>query len=336
MRELNYLVKKLKDKKDDFYYTFIKNLNHNKFEFNNTITSILNFLKLDNDYIIIECTKDFNKFQCIYKQDKSLDENKWCIKKRTKLKEISLGEKVSTIDDNCIVPVFNTKLKNYFIISGTYKEDKKDEFVEACEMIYAVLCSCEINQIMTTQIMVDALTGLYNFSQFQKNLFTEATKISRVSDDVVFSVIALDIEALDEINDTYGYPYGDKLLIEISSIIKKNIRPMDEAFRMGGDEFSIILTYTGKNKAKGVVERILKEINKKEFLINNKKLQLKINVCIVEYNKSIYQRRTPKKVQNGKSLRISSYIKLIRDSLAESKQLNANKENLEDIEIIIK
>lgn len=86
---------------------------------------------------------------------------------------------------------------------------------------------------------IDQLTGLYNRYKFTE-LFVSlyATMVKREND---MSLIMLDIDHFKNINDTYGHNIGDKVLIEISKILKKNSRKVDIIGRWGGEEFVILI-----------------------------------------------------------------------------------------------
>jgi diguanylate cyclase (GGDEF)-like protein len=55
-----------------------------------------------------------------------------------------------------------------------------------------------------------------------------------------FGVVALDLDKFKQINDTYGHPFGDKVLIEIAWRLSEAIRTSDTCARVGGDEFTVI------------------------------------------------------------------------------------------------
>src|SRR5690349_17227284 len=63
-------------------------------------------------------------------------------------------------------------------------------------------------------------------------------------------VIILDIDKFKQINDNLGHLAGDKIIVQVSDVIKDNIRLADRAYRIGGDEFAIITAH------KDVAERV--------------------------------------------------------------------------------
>ena len=82
----------------------------------------------------------------------------------------------------------------------------------------------------------DSLTGLFNERYFSRVLnICEAKKLP-------FVLYYLDLDRFKPVNDTYGHVMGDRLLKEISSRLLRCIRSRDYAFRIGGDEFALIVS----------------------------------------------------------------------------------------------
>jgi len=105
---------------------------------------------------------------------------------------------------------------------------------------------------------IDDLTGLFNRRHFEERLEDEIARHSRYGG--IFSMLILDLDSFKTYNDIYGHLAGDKLLREVGGIIKNSIRSADQAFRYGGDEFTLILPETNVDDAYMVAERIRKEI----------------------------------------------------------------------------
>ncbi len=75
------------------------------------------------------------------------------------------------------------------------------------------------------------------------------------------SLIVLDIDQFKQHNDAYGHPEGDRLLAAVGHILRENGRDTDVVCRIGGEEFALILTNTGKNVSKKVCERVKQSFN---------------------------------------------------------------------------
>lgn len=101
----------------------------------------------------------------------------------------------------------------------------------------------------------DGLTGLINHREFQSALKNEITRSIRYGEPL--SLALGDIDFFKKVNDTYGHPFGDVVLKEISSKLSANIRQgVDIAARYGGEEFALILVKTDGGTAMETMERI--------------------------------------------------------------------------------
>jgi diguanylate cyclase (GGDEF)-like protein len=108
----------------------------------------------------------------------------------------------------------------------------------------------------------DGLTGLYNRRYFDENLEHEVSRALRQSYSLY--LLFIDVDAFKAYNDKFGHQRGDKLLIELSAIIRDNIRKdVDSAYRYGGDEFAVILPHASRQQAFMVAQRLLSSLSKK-------------------------------------------------------------------------
>jgi len=85
----------------------------------------------------------------------------------------------------------------------------------------------------------DPLTGLYNHSYFKFQLEREIENAIRSKGNV--SLVMIDVDYFKHYNDLNGHPNGDKSLVTLANILKKNTRKGDTVARYGGEEFAIIL-----------------------------------------------------------------------------------------------
>ncbi|KGE16685.1 diguanylate cyclase domain-containing protein [Paenibacillus wynnii] len=96
----------------------------------------------------------------------------------------------------------------------------------------------------------DSLTGLY-----ARHYLDEEIK-NRQGTDFCGSLIVVDIDQFKLVNDTYGHQKGDKILKQVSDIVKSSIRKGDIAARWGGEELAVYLPQLGVQQAAFVAERI--------------------------------------------------------------------------------
>ncbi|MFT4104711.1 MAG: diguanylate cyclase [Lacrimispora sp.] len=85
----------------------------------------------------------------------------------------------------------------------------------------------------------DSLSGLFNrhfLNSYQANAFAAAKR-----KEYKLGILLLDLDFFKKINDTYGHSVGDMVLVETARILKESTGPDEMAFRLGGDEFLLIL-----------------------------------------------------------------------------------------------
>jgi diguanylate cyclase (GGDEF)-like protein len=109
----------------------------------------------------------------------------------------------------------------------------------------------------------DGLTGLYVRRHFDGWLLQEFERVKRYGGEL--SVIMVDIDHFKHINDTYGHPIGDWVLIEVAKILKSRIREPDIVARYGGEEFVVVLPATEIAGAEVLAERLRRAIEEKSF-----------------------------------------------------------------------
>jgi diguanylate cyclase (GGDEF)-like protein len=100
----------------------------------------------------------------------------------------------------------------------------------------------------------DPLTGCLNRLGFGERLSAELTRAR--GDDTAVGVVLFDLVGFKAVNDTYGHPAGDELLVWISHALHRLLRPGDGVARLGGDEFALILPGTTLAVAEEVAERV--------------------------------------------------------------------------------
>ena len=105
------------------------------------------------------------------------------------------------------------------------------------------------------QAHFDALTGLPNRSLLRDRLKQEIKKCKR--DGLQLAILFIDLDQFKDVNDTFGHDSGDLLLIEAARRLRECVRESDTVARMGGDEFTIILT---ELLDAGSTERILQKL----------------------------------------------------------------------------
>jgi len=125
----------------------------------------------------------------------------------------------------------------------------------------------------------DDLTGLYRSGYFTERVKEELANSRRRKDST--GLLMLDLDRFKTINDTYGHPVGDEVLIRVADRIRQALRVGDIACRKGGDEFTILVPGLDRVKASRMAERLIDEIrNSPVNLPDGRSIDIGISVGI--------------------------------------------------------
>jgi diguanylate cyclase (GGDEF)-like protein len=101
----------------------------------------------------------------------------------------------------------------------------------------------------------DPMTGLLNRASLRQQL--KGAIRDSIHSSTSVSLIVLDIDDFKQINDLYGHPVGDQVLNKVAEILKGQFRSSDLKFRVGGEEFLILLPSVGEHRASQLAEELL-------------------------------------------------------------------------------
>jgi diguanylate cyclase (GGDEF)-like protein len=100
----------------------------------------------------------------------------------------------------------------------------------------------------------DPLTRLLNRRAFMNRLDGEVARVQRYGGSL--GLVITDLDSFKQLNDRYGHAVGDEALVTFANILTESLRKPDDAFRIGGDEFAVLLAEATENDARFVVERV--------------------------------------------------------------------------------
>jgi diguanylate cyclase (GGDEF)-like protein len=100
----------------------------------------------------------------------------------------------------------------------------------------------------------DPLTRLHNRRAFVNRLEGEVARGRRYGRS--FGLVIADLDDFKQLNDRYGHPVGDEALVAFAEVVVESLRKPDDAFRIGGDEFAVILAEATEDDTRQVVARI--------------------------------------------------------------------------------
>jgi diguanylate cyclase (GGDEF)-like protein len=108
----------------------------------------------------------------------------------------------------------------------------------------------------------DPLTRLGNRRAFMSRLELETSRTLRYGSS--FSLVVCDLDGFKELNDRFGHLAGDEALEHVADVLRDVLRGSDGAYRLGGDEFGLILIQTGEVEVGDVVERVRSRLARDE------------------------------------------------------------------------
>ncbi len=109
----------------------------------------------------------------------------------------------------------------------------------------------------------DPLTGCGNRRLLEERLTEELDRAKRY--DQVVTAVVLDVDDFKRINDSRGHQGGDRVLVDLVTLLRRELRTMDFLARFGGEEFVILLPETGSTGARIFTDRILRRVANHKF-----------------------------------------------------------------------
>lgn len=129
-----------------------------------------------------------------------------------------------------------------------------DVFASAGLFRFPLLIERDDLKKLELSAVTDPLTGLHNRRLFQETFEKELNRARRYAHPL--SLVTLDLHRFKEVNDQLGHPRGDDVLRAVASTLRRSLRTSDSAFRVGGDEFSLLLPQTDATQAFALAKRI--------------------------------------------------------------------------------
>ena len=154
----------------------------------------------------------------------------------------------------------------------------------------------------------DDLTKTYNRIYFYQLLNKEVNRIDRYESPL--SLIFFGVDDFKGINNTYGNAQGDKVLLQIGSLLKSFARKSDAPARFGGDEFALILPNTDADGALKLANRLLLNIRNTSIEgLDGKSISTSVGVATCTIN----------------TLSADDLVKLADDAMCQSKSLGKGR-----------
>ena len=133
----------------------------------------------------------------------------------------------------------------------------------------------ELLEMATT----DFLTGLANRRHFMTRMTDELARLQR-QDNRHVAVLMLDLDHFKNVNDTHGHAVGDAMLRHFANLMREELRKIDIAGRVGGEEFAIILPGASPDEAKVFAERFREKVATTPLRMDNQAIPVTVSIGI--------------------------------------------------------
>jgi len=125
---------------------------------------------------------------------------------------------------------------------------------------------------------VDPLTGLLNRREFDRRLNQEVARSQRTGQPL--SLVMIDTDHFKKINDRLGHQEGDRVLQQLARLILLVPRlPEDAAFRVGGEEFAVLMTQTEQSRAIASADSLRRIVERTKFFDEGAWLTISLGVA---------------------------------------------------------
>lgn len=138
----------------------------------------------------------------------------------------------------------------------------------------------QLTKEMSFRATHDALTGLVNRMEFEKQLGMALDRIKAGGKSGI--LMFLDLDHFKMVNDACGHAAGDRLLVQIASIFRNEVRSGDVVGRFGGDEFAILLNECPLEHGRRISQKIVEAIDRYRFVTEDgKRFRVGVSIGLV-------------------------------------------------------
>ncbi|MGK7916097.1 MAG: diguanylate cyclase, partial [Prochloraceae cyanobacterium] len=163
--------------------------------------------------------------------------------------------------------------------SATPIHNREGEIIGVVLLFHDVTESRNLANKLSWQATHDTLTGIFNRREFERQVI-EAIDVARKKNQQ-HTLCYIDLDQFKVVNDICGHLAGDRLLCQLTAILKKQIRSTDTLARLGGDEFGLLLDRCPLEKGTQVAEILRKLIQDFHFIWQDKTFSVSASIGLV-------------------------------------------------------
>ncbi len=131
----------------------------------------------------------------------------------------------------------------------------------------------------------DGLTRLLNRRAFDEALAEMYARMRRTSEEG--ALLTMDIDFFKRINDTYGHSAGDDVLRAFAKLVTADLRPFDQAFRVGGEEFSVLLPGVSMVVACDMAERLREAVAAHPIAAHGEEIPVTVSIGVAKVSEAV-------------------------------------------------
>jgi diguanylate cyclase (GGDEF)-like protein/PAS domain S-box-containing protein len=159
------------------------------------------------------------------------------------------------------------------------------------QVLGAVLVFSDVTEMrrvtrqLVQQAAHDALTGLVNRREFERRL--EHALESAKGQGIQHALCYLDLDRFKLINDSVGHVAGDRLLQQVSGLLRQKVRARDTLARLGGDEFSLLIEHCPLEKAVEIAKSLVATLRDLRFVWQSRSFEISVSVGVVPITSAV-------------------------------------------------
>ncbi len=164
--------------------------------------------------------------------------------------------------------------------AGGFTDDTRKLAEWLASQAAIALENARLHEIVQRQAITDELTGLVNRRRFLAALDAEIVRARTLGGPM--SVVLIDLDDFKRINDQFGHPAGDTVLVAFADLMRAHVREVDVPSRLGGEEFSILLPETDLLGAAAGAERLRRALAEQSLEVAGTTLKVTASFGVAE------------------------------------------------------
>ncbi len=196
--------------------------------------------------------------------------------------DISAIKPFTFLEPTLIIPIMNKGNMQGMIVLGekienlVFPEEEKEFLLNIASLAAIAIYNAFLYEVSTTDLMTKLKLRHVLFHSLKQNFISK--------ENLPITLLMIDIDKFKSINDTYGHAFGDKVIKEVTRIIRSSIRMKDVGARYGGEEFTVVLYGNPLSGGVKIAERIRKKVEESPCDYQGEAVTVTISIGITEYS----------------------------------------------------